>query len=329
MVRHHPGVQLPLTSSSVDPGAHHRSDRAWLTRRWAEPRSRVAVFDKDRVAVEHALDGLPSPLWVPATEIPEPMTGDWVFLGIGDGDIAHFAIAFEEGVIDRADQGGSLGAADQAGPLRTAHQWSSLRELGVSSPERPDLAVLVAAVALLNWHRRHPRCPLCGQQTELTNGGWLRRCPKDQSQHFPRVDPAVIMLVVDPDDRALLGRQARWPQSGFSTLAGFVEPGETLENAVAREVLEEVGLVITSVTYRASQPWPFPSSLMLGFRASAEAAEPVPDGDEIAEARWFTRAELVTACTRDEVRLPPGLSISRWLIEQWFGEQLPGDWSRA
>jgi NAD+ diphosphatase len=134
------------------------------------------------------------------------------------------------------------------------------------------------------------------------------------------------MLVTDADDRALLGHQPTWPESRFSTLAGFVEPGEPLEAAVRREVAEEVGIVVGDVTYAASQPWPFPSSLMLGFFADARTTEIGVDGVEIASARWFSRTELLAAAESGEVQLPGTLSISRWLIETWYGGALPGAW---
>ncbi len=151
----------------------------------------------------------------------------------------------------------------------------------------------------------------------------MRECPTCRAAHFPRTDPAVIMLVTDADERALLGHQPRWPEGRFSTLAGFVEPGEPLEAAVRREVAEEVGIVVGEVTYAGSQPWPFPSSLMLGFFASAHTTDIGVDGVEIASARWFTRGQLAEAIAAGDVGLPGSLSISRWLIETWYGGALP------
>ena len=166
----------------------------------------------------------------------------------------------------------------------------------------------------------------------MTTGGWVRRCAADDSEHYPRTDPAVIMLVRDRDDRALLGHQVAWPDGWFSTLAGFVEPGESAEAAVRREVHEESGVTIGSdpddVVYLGSQPWPFPNSLMLGFHAHASDVTVQADGVEIGEARWFTRDELKSSCATGEVRIPPAISIARRLIERWFGEPLPGSWSR-
>jgi NAD+ diphosphatase len=304
-----PAHALPFTVPVVDPCSERRNDVAWVTARWEEPAARLLVFAGERVA---ATPEPRRPRWFHPGDVPRAGTSDWVFLGIDSSGTPYFAA-------DLADR-----AADVATDLLT------VRELGLAAVAEPDFPLVITAVALLNWHRRHPRCPVCGAPTELANAGWLRTCPVDSSQHFPRVDPAVIMLVIDEQDRALLGRQQRWPEHWFSTLAGFVEPGETLETAVRREVREEVGVALERVDYLASQPWPFPSSLMLGFHArSAPGATISADGEEIAEARWFTRGALVESCTSGSVRLPPRLSISRWLIEQWYGEALPGDWSRA
>jgi NAD+ diphosphatase len=152
----------------------------------------------------------------------------------------------------------------------------------------------------------------------------VRRCPKDGSEHFPRTDPAVIMLITDPDDHALLGRQHAWPQRRFSTLAGFVEPGESLEQAVIREVREEAGVEVGQVRYFASQPWPFPSSVMIGFYGEAKTTDIVLE-DELAEARWVSRDVLAVEVADGSVRLPPPISIARRLIEGWYGEQISTD----
>lgn len=220
---------------------------------------------------------------------------------------------------------------DGATPTPDGASWMGLRDIGAALDDR-DAGIAVSAVALDNWHDAHPRCSRCGGPTVVTTGGWVRRCPADGSDHFPRTDPAVIMLVIDSDDRALLGHQAAWPDGWFSTLAGFVEPGETAEAAVRREVLEESGVVVGSdpddVVYLGSQPWPFPSSLMLGYHALAAETAITVDGEEIGEARWFTRSELHDACAAGDVRIPSSVSIARRLIERWYGEPLPGAWSR-
>ena len=187
-----------------------------------------------------------------------------------------------------------------------------------------DTAALVAtSLGLANWHRTHPRCSLCGTPTQPDLAGWIRRCPDDASEHYPRTDVAVIMAVTDPDDRLLLGRAPSWPTGRMSILAGFVEPGETLEQAVAREVREEVGIDIHDVEYVDDQPWPFPSSLMVGFTARTNQTELCLDEAELAEARWVSRGEVATLIAAGEYRPSPGFSISRLLVEDWYGDRLP------
>jgi len=235
-----------------------------------------------------------------------------IFLGV-EGEVAYFAVLTEdESLVTRT------------GPDAN---WADLRAIGADLGDT-DAGLLVTAVALSHWHDAHPRCARCGAPTTMVHGGWVRRCPEDGSEHYPRTDPAVIMLVRDGDDRALLGRQARWPSGWFSTLAGFVEPGESAEDAVRREVQEESGVSVGEVAYLGSQPWPFPASLMLGYHARAVRTEIEVDGEEIAQARWFSREELVAECRAGTVRLPPDISIARRLIERWYGAELPGDWSR-
>ena len=208
-------------------------------------------------------------------------------------------------------------------------QWAGLRDVGLRLPE-DERGILAEFLALANWHRTHTRCPRCGTPTDVAGLGWWRTCPADGSEHYPRTDPAVIALLLDDEGNALLGRQTRWPEGAFSTLAGFVEPGESAESAVIREVAEEVGLVPTGATYIGSQPWPFPASLMLGYHATVAGVrpEPTPDGVEIAEARWISRDELPALCESREVRLPGRLSIAHHLVRLWYGEPLPDEWCR-
>ncbi|HEY8045890.1 MAG TPA: NAD(+) diphosphatase [Streptosporangiaceae bacterium] len=203
---------------------------------------------------------------------------------------------------------------------------AGLREAAALLNDR-DAGLFTHAVALANWHSTHTHCPRCGTLTVTVAAGHAQRCPADGSEHFPRVDPAVIMLVSDPDDRCLLARNRRWPERRVSILAGFVEPGESAEQAVAREVQEETGIVVTRVRYAGSQPWPMPQSLMLGFRAVATGELDLQvDDDEIAEAHWYSREELRSALAAREILLPPPVSIAHRLIESWYGEELPGVW---
>ena len=203
---------------------------------------------------------------------------------------------------------------------------AGLREAAALLNDR-DAGLFTHAVALANWHATHTHCPRCGTPTVTVAAGHAQRCPADGSEHFPRIDPAVIMLVTDPDDRCLLARNRRWPERRVSILAGFVEPGESAEQAVAREVQEETGIGVARVRYAGSQPWPMPQSLMLGFRAAASGdLELRVDDDEIAEAHWYSREELRLALAAQEILLPPPVSIAHRLIQSWYGEELPGVW---
>jgi len=199
-----------------------------------------------------------------------------------------------------------------------ADRWLGLREIGAEVGDL-DAGLLVEAVGLAQWHDRSRHCPLCGAATELRDTGWVRRCPVDDNEIFPRTDPAMIVLVHDGADRCVLGRQSVWPIDRFSVLAGFVEPGESVEQAVAREVFEEVRLSVTDVRYVTSQPWPLPQSLMLGFTAQVDGDQTlVIDLDELVEAAWFTRAELQNPA-RARPKLPPPVSIAYQLITDWLG----------
>ncbi|HVV29271.1 MAG TPA: NAD(+) diphosphatase [Mycobacteriales bacterium] len=197
---------------------------------------------------------------------------------------------------------------------------AGLRDVGAELDDR-DAGLVVHAVALANWHASHQHCPRCGTPTEIEQAGHSRRCPADGSQHFPRTDPAVIMLITDqPGDHVLFGRQAAWPAGRWSCLAGFVEAGESAEQAVARETAEETGVTVSAVRYVASQPWPFPASLMLGYRAEADPAQPVVvDGTELEDARWFPRQHVVDVIAQG-LMLPPPVSIARHLVDTWLAE---------
>jgi NAD+ diphosphatase len=187
-----------------------------------------------------------------------------------------------------------------------------------------DAGLLTHAVALANWHETHTHCPQCGAATVPAPAGHLTVCPVDGTEHFPRLDPAVIMLVIDADDRLLLARNALWPKGRMSVVAGFVEPGESAEHAVAREVFEETAITVGHVSYLGSQPWPMPRSLMLGYQATATSGQSIAvDEDEIGEARFFSRADLRAAIDAGELGIAPSSSIARRLIEYWYGAELP------
>jgi NAD+ diphosphatase len=306
--------RLALSRGTVDRATVRRTDAAWVERAWADPRTRVLVVRGSRALVR-SRDGHFELVFRSSGEAPE---GTRFLLGIDDEGVAYFGVS------------GELGGD---GPDRSTPEGNvrplSLREAGAALSDR-DAGLLTHAVALANWHDTHTHCPLDGTPTVPAPAGHLTTCPVDGTQHFPRLDPAVIMLVLDPDDRCLLARNALWPERRMSVLAGFVEPGESAEHAVAREVYEETSIVVDRVRYLGSQPWPMPRSLMLGFQARAMGGQEITvDKEEIAEARWFSRAELRAAIDAGSLLLAPTSSIARRLIEFWYGGELPdvpGGW---
>jgi NAD+ diphosphatase len=298
----------PLARAVLDRAADRRGDDAWLADAWRRARV-LAVTPKSATAVLESETGAQI-AFRSAEDIPDDAQRR--FLGIAE-DTAYFTAT-----VNQDGDGGN---------------WRTLRDLAADLDDLQG-ELLTTAIALEQWHQRHTHCPQCGTATEQSAAGWTRTCPRDGSQHFPRTDPAVIMLIHDGGHRALLGRGQQWPAGRFSTLAGFVEPGESLEAAVAREVREEVGVSITDIQYVASQPWPFPSSLMLGFAARVAGDTAIHlDPVEMAEAAWFTRDEVRRAADHvdgvleldPEDRLQfvsPPLSISRYLIDCWLSGEL-------
>jgi NAD+ diphosphatase len=278
-----------FAGEALDRAGPYRADEAWLAARLADPATRVVAASAAGVIVAgerprmFAVDALPDGV-------------ELVLLGV-DGD-GHAVFA--------ADPGDEL-PGERRG-LRDLAPMLSQAEGGM----------VAHAVGLLNWHRRHRFCANCGAPSEAREAGHVRVCPACGTQHHPRTDPVVIMLVTD-GDRALLGRQAQWPAGRYSALAGFVEPGESLEEAVAREVREEAGVRVDDVRYRSSQPWPFPTSLMLGFSARWAGGEPVVRDGELEDVGWFTRQAIVDG----DVQLPPPTAIARRLIDEWLGDEAP------
>ena len=198
--------------------------------------------------------------------------------------------------------------------------WHVLRRTGAGLSDL-GAGIYAQALALYNWNRTHGFCPKCGAATEVSQAGWVRICPIDSHEVYPRTDPAIIVSVIDDQDRILLGSQGVWEENRWSILAGFVEAGESLTAAVVREIFEEAGVRVVEPTYLASQAWPFPYSLMLGFTAKVDPAhakaEPVPDGEEIEKLRWFSREEI--ASEAEHLLLPGRMTISRVMIEHWYG----------
>jgi NAD+ diphosphatase len=310
---------LLLARSGVDRVSARRGDEAWLAAAWSDDTSRVIVLDGAQALVDFG-EREASLVFVPPAAAPD---GVRFLLGVDGAGTAYFAVA---GPADGLGAGPLPRRGFAAPPPAPGVRAAGLRQAGPLLNDR-DAGLLTHAVALANWHATHTHCPRCGQPTVPVSAGHARRCPADGSEHFPRVDPAVIMLVTDDHDRCLLARNKSWPAHRVSILAGFMEPGESAEQAVIREVSEEAGLLVSGIRYLGSQPWPMPQSLMLGFRARAEGAQEIQvDEEEISEARWFTRDELRDGVISGDVLLPPPVSIAHRIIESWFGTPLPGSW---
>jgi NAD+ diphosphatase len=289
---------MAFVGAALDRAPAKRRDAAWLAARRTDPGARCLVLSDRGLWVE---DGRLLRL------SPDGHDGA-LFLGLA-GRHALFALD-------------ATGAEPQRG------HPAGLREAAVELPAE-EAAIGAYAASLVAWHRRHRFCANCGAPTEARDAGHERGCPACGASHFPRTDPVVIVRVTDAADRLLLGRQASWPRGRFSVLAGFVEPGETLEEAVRREVLEESGVEVAEVAYAASQPWPFPSSLMIGFSARAVAGDPRPADAELAEVRWFERLEVEAAAAgAGHLQLSPPYSISRQLIDGWLASPAGRDTRR-
>ena len=291
------------TGAGFDRAAHRRLDADWLGARRADPQSRVLLMAGLEILVT-ATDQ-------PRTEITSverlgvPLPEDALFLGEENG-AALFA----------ADLGRAAALSGRFAEVRAVGAWLPAKEAGWCAYAR----------GLAFWHSRHRYCGVCGGPTVSAEGGHIRRCQICDAQHFPRSDPAVIVLVThrhpEHGERCLLGRSTRFPAGLYSTLAGFVEPGESLEETVCREVYEEAGVEVVDMQYRSSQPWPFPASLMLGFRAMAQSDELRIDPEELVDAGWYTRGQLIDP-DRRPIQLPNRDSIARHLIEDWLYEDQP------
>jgi NAD+ diphosphatase len=293
------GVHIALSRHAHDRIADRRVDEDWLADVWRDPATRVLVLAGTRFRL---VDGRVP--WVAPHDAPD---GTRVLLGDLGGTV-HFAVIVPP---DRADE-----------------TWTGLRGV-IREVAEKEAALVVHAVGIAEWLFATRHCPRCGGTLEVAQLGHVLRCTSCGREEFPRTDPAVIMVVVDgeaPDDRCLLGRHPAWPPGQYSTLAGFVEPGESIEQAVRREVFEESGIRVGDVGYFGSQPWPLPRSLMVGCIAKAESTEVSVDGEEIEDARWFTRAQMKAEAEAGTLLLPGGISISRSLVEHWYGGTLPGQW---
>lgn len=315
-VFHHRHAANVYASGGIERAHLIRSDSAKLRELLSRPDARVVpVWRSRNLVVEDGKTPQPGFLTVEQfqqlfAEIALDPEGSAILLGFAE-DKPYFAIDLS--LLAEPEIQARIAGLQTSGPPR----FADLRDVGPLIGHQPG-AILAYARGLTFWHERHKFCGVCGSPTQATEAGHVRRCTNEacKAQHFPRTDPAVIMLVTD-GDRVLLGRQKVWPPGQHSILAGFVEPGESLEDAVAREVEEEVGLKVRDIRYQSSQPWPFPASIMLGFTCVADPVEPKVNTDELESARWFTRAEIANCPENDTFRLPRRVSISRRLIEDW------------
>jgi NADH pyrophosphatase NudC (nudix superfamily) len=301
---------LPLSRADSDRDGEVRTSEGLLDRLWDAEDTRVLTLVGGKAPV--TADAL---LLLAPSEVQRPEL--LVYLG-----------RINEGA---ADAGAAVVLAvlpDESASITPAQGWLGLREIAASLDAR-DAGLFVEAAAIANWHATHTHCPRCGTPTHVRDAGWVRQCPNDGSQHYPRTDAAIIVSVVDDDDRLLLGSAVAWPEDRYSTLAGFVEPGESLEAAVIREVGEESGIEVQSPEYLGSQPWPFPASLMLGFTARAVTTDAVPDREEMRSLRWFTREQLFAEVRDGTIAVAGGVSIARALIERWYGGPLDEEPSEA
>ena len=291
--------------AQIDRASERRRDERWIAERLVDPGTRVIPVWRGRSLF--AGETVPRPVLLAPHDLGALIngTGPVVLLGELEGR-AYFAVG---------PRGG-----DEAPPAELAArgEFRRLRDVGALL-EPLEGALLAYAKAMMHWHAHHRFCASCGSPTNSAEGGHLRVCtnPECGRYHFPRTDPAIIVLV-SSGERCLLGRQARWPDGMYATIAGFVEPGESLEAAVVREVGEETGVQVREVTYRSSQPWPFPRSIMLGFQALAGSEAIVLGDGELEDARWFSREEIVRGLDEGWLRLPSQVSISYRLIEEWF-----------
>lgn len=292
-------------AGGLDRASHLRRDPAWLYARLADERSLFVPVWRGQNLVLSIAGSSPRAAFLKRSQLGGWM-GESVLLGIED-DVAYFAL-------DLSASETPLATIAAATPV----EFTDLRRIGQVLPRR-EAALLAYARGILYWHSHHRFCGVCGHPTISEEGGHVRRCtnPVCVTTHFPRTDPAVIMLVHD-GDRCLLGHKPGWPAGMHSTLAGFVEPGESLEEAVRREVFEETGIRTGEVAYHSSQPWPFPASLMLGFHAHATSTEITVDAQEIDDARWYERGFLREHRDDESFRLPRGDSIARQLVEDWL-----------
>jgi NAD+ diphosphatase len=301
-----PKPPLGYTASTLQRAAERRSDAQYLAALEADRAARAYAIGGERVVLKKTAGGL-DPLFTPGEARALARSTETVFLGLVEG-LGRFGVGLDS-------------AATEALKARHDLHISDLRSIAIQGLTDADhLAAIAEAKALLHWHARHRFCANCGEATYLVQGGWRRDCPACRAEHFPRTDPVVIMLAVS-GDRCLLGRQSRFAPGMWSCLAGFLEPGESIEQAVRRETQEEAGIVCGRISYFASQPWPFPMSLMIGCHAEALSSEITVDYSELEDARWFARDEVASMLMRRHplgLTTPPPVAIAYHIIRAWI-----------
>ena len=295
-------LKLPLASEAVDRSGELRTKPDELAKLWKSARILHFASGKFRVKQNHELDFQSAEQIAKLRKDEKFADGEELFLGIDNG-ISYFAWCSD---------------AMDFESFETLENYQTLRTLG-DFLSQLEMGLAIHSQAIANWHHTHQFCARCGAPTLSANGGSVRKCSIDGSEHYPRTDGAVIVLVKDEKDRVLLGRQKIWPEKRFSCFAGFVEPGESFEQTVLREVFEESAIRADQITYLGSQPWPFPASIMISFSALAtNPAAAKADGEEIEEIIWLTREEMRAAVADQSLTLPPGMSVARKMIEFWY-----------
>jgi NAD+ diphosphatase len=301
---------IPFAGNPLNRASEKRTDAAWIEARRRDPSSLILpLWRLQPLVLEPDKPGAPAGLGLVQPAIADPLASDdapCIFMGL---DSARAVFALDVSHADDPAKDGPLAKLGNFQDARMAAQILSSR----------DAALIAQAKSMIDWHQRHGFCPKCGAATKIMDAGYRRLCAKCNAEHFPRVDPVVIMLAND-GNACLVGRGKHFPPGMFSALAGFIEPGETIEEAVRRELMEEASARVGEVTYYATQPWPFPSSLMIGCFARALSREVKPDETELAEVRWIERRvarELVAGKQIDGIRVPPPIAIAHHLIKTW------------
>jgi NAD+ diphosphatase len=300
-----PKPRLGYSASRIERAAERRLDSTWLAERMADPRTRAYVIGGELIVLKQG-NGIHDPSFTPDEARALAPNNETVFLGLLDG-AARFGIGITQASAEALKARNDLFVID-------------LRSIAIQGLVEPDhLPPLAEAKAMLHWHARHRYCSNCGVATGMVDGGWKRICPGCKGEHFPRTDPVVIMLAVR-GDRGLLGRSGRFAASMWSCLAGFVEPGESVEDAVRRETQEEAGIACGRVKYLFTQPWPFPMSLMIGCHAEALNDNIIMDANELVAARWFSKDECAAMLMRkhpEGLTCPPPVAIAHHIIRAW------------